>query len=215
MLSSTFECGRVKLSCYLAPAHPTLSAQLSPPGGEQEQRRCVDGTLQREVKKVRKARNRRQEWNMMALDKELRPDHRHTIHRDRGTSSEGSMSPENRSVHPRPHKDAQTLFMKVSFWQCSTREMTQTQEVQFIRKSLLKMTMQKSMIYPRFMDYPIRTKLNSKIIFQNETGCGALSVYPPLSTALLRPNPISTPSPLPLTPSPYFFPLPLQNKGEG
>lgn len=61
-----------------------------------EQKRCVDGTLQREVKKVRKARNRRQEWNMMALDKELRPDHRHTIHRDRGASSEGSMSPENR-----------------------------------------------------------------------------------------------------------------------
>lgn len=56
----------------------------------------MDGTLQREVKKVRKARNRRQEWNMMALDKELRPDHRHTIHRDRGASSEGSMSPENR-----------------------------------------------------------------------------------------------------------------------
>ncbi|KAA8580761.1 hypothetical protein FQN60_013719 [Etheostoma spectabile] len=63
---------------------------------QKEQRRCVDGTLQREVKKVRKARNRRQEWNMMALDKELRPDHRHTIHRDRGASSEGSMSPENR-----------------------------------------------------------------------------------------------------------------------
>uniref|UniRef100_A0A8P4GDW7 Wiskott-Aldrich syndrome protein family member n=1 Tax=Dicentrarchus labrax TaxID=13489 RepID=A0A8P4GDW7_DICLA len=63
---------------------------------QKEQRRCVDGTLQREVKKVRKARNRRQEWNMLALDKELRPDHRHTIHRDRGASSEGSMSPENR-----------------------------------------------------------------------------------------------------------------------
>ncbi|KAM4718866.1 wiskott-Aldrich syndrome protein family member 3b [Anableps anableps] len=63
---------------------------------QKEQRRCVDGTLQREVKKVRKARNRRQEWNMMALDKELRPDHRHTIHRDRAASSEGSMSPENR-----------------------------------------------------------------------------------------------------------------------
>lgn len=62
----------------------------------QEQKRCVDGTLQREVKKVRKARNRRQEWNMMAFDKELRPDlrHGHTVHR--GGSSEGSMSPENR-----------------------------------------------------------------------------------------------------------------------
>ncbi|TSK98441.1 Wiskott-Aldrich syndrome protein family member 3 [Bagarius yarrelli] len=62
---------------------------------QKEQKRCVDGTLQREVKKVRKARNRRQEWNMMAFDKELRPDLRHTIHR--GGSSEGSMSPENRS----------------------------------------------------------------------------------------------------------------------
>ncbi|XP_076027418.1 wiskott-Aldrich syndrome protein family member 3b [Genypterus blacodes] len=70
---------------------------------QKEQRRCVDGTLQREVKKVRKARNRRQEWNMMALDKELRPDHRHTIHRDRGASSEGSMSPENRGHGPDPH----------------------------------------------------------------------------------------------------------------
>ncbi|CAL8402431.1 unnamed protein product [Gadus morhua 'NCC'] len=69
---------------------------------QKEQRRCVDGTLQREVKKVRKARNRRQEWNMMALDKELRPDHRHTIHRDRGTSSEGSMSPENRALGGEP-----------------------------------------------------------------------------------------------------------------
>ncbi|KAF0028097.1 hypothetical protein F2P81_019184 [Scophthalmus maximus] len=70
---------------------------------QKEQRRCVDGTLQREVKKVRKARNRRQEWNMMALDKELRPDHRHTIHRDRGASSEGSMSPENRGLGPEQH----------------------------------------------------------------------------------------------------------------
>lgn len=70
---------------------------------QKEQRRCVDGTLQREVKKVRKARNRRQEWNMMALDKELRPDHRHTIHRDRATSSDGSMSPENRGHVPDQH----------------------------------------------------------------------------------------------------------------
>ncbi|KAM6976399.1 wiskott-Aldrich syndrome protein family member 3b [Aplochiton taeniatus] len=67
---------------------------------QKEQKRCVDGTLQREVKKVRKARNRRQEWNMMALDKELRPDNRHyhTIHR--GGSNEGSLSPENRGHGP-------------------------------------------------------------------------------------------------------------------
>ncbi|XP_077062809.1 actin-binding protein WASF3 [Siphateles boraxobius] len=68
-----------------------------------EQKRGVDGTLPREVKKVRKAHNRRQEWNMMAFDKELRPDHRHhhphhhTLRR--GVSSEGSLSPEGRP-HP-------------------------------------------------------------------------------------------------------------------
>lgn len=64
----------------------------------QEQKRGVDGTLPREVKKVRKAHNRRQEWNMMAFDKELRPDHRHhhqTLRR--GVSSESSLSPEYRS----------------------------------------------------------------------------------------------------------------------
>ncbi|KTG35684.1 hypothetical protein cypCar_00000082 [Cyprinus carpio] len=64
---------------------------------QKEQRRCVDGTLQREVKKVRKARNRRQEWNMMAFDKELRPDHRHSHTVHRGGSTEGPMSPEHRS----------------------------------------------------------------------------------------------------------------------
>ncbi|XP_056141152.1 actin-binding protein WASF3 [Lampris incognitus] len=63
---------------------------------QREQRRCVDSTLQREVKKVRKARNRRQEWNMMALDKELRPDHRHPHTLRHGASSEGSLSPDGR-----------------------------------------------------------------------------------------------------------------------
>lgn len=64
----------------------------------QEQKRCVESsTLQREVKKVRKARNRRQEWNMMAFDKELRPDHRHPQSLRRGASSEGSLSPDGRS----------------------------------------------------------------------------------------------------------------------
>ncbi|KAI4880071.1 hypothetical protein NFI96_013379 [Prochilodus magdalenae] len=63
---------------------------------QREQKRGVDGTLPREVKKVRKARNRRQEWNMMALDKELRPDHRHPNSLQRGASSEGSLSPEGR-----------------------------------------------------------------------------------------------------------------------
>ncbi|XP_051543353.1 wiskott-Aldrich syndrome protein family member 3b [Myxocyprinus asiaticus] len=77
---------------------------------QKEQRQCVDGTLQREVKKVRKARNRRQEWNMMAFDKELRPDHRHahTVHR--GRSTEGTMSPEHRS-HGQDHIDHGYLSM--------------------------------------------------------------------------------------------------------
>ncbi|GAA6213931.1 wiskott-Aldrich syndrome protein family member 3-like isoform X1 [Lates japonicus] len=64
---------------------------------QREQKRCVESsTLQREVKKVRKARNRRQEWNMMAFDKELRPDHRHPQTLRRGASSEGSLSPDAR-----------------------------------------------------------------------------------------------------------------------
>lgn len=52
----------------------------------------------REVKKVRKARNRRQEWNVMAYDKEFRPDARFTPSPYHGMSSEGSLSPDNRLV---------------------------------------------------------------------------------------------------------------------
>ncbi|XP_029106579.1 wiskott-Aldrich syndrome protein family member 3-like isoform X2 [Scleropages formosus] len=52
----------------------------------------------REVKKVRKARNRRQEWNIMAYDKELRPDARLTPSPYHGMSSESSLSPDNRSM---------------------------------------------------------------------------------------------------------------------
>ncbi|KAM9333466.1 actin-binding protein WASF3-like [Pholidichthys leucotaenia] len=64
---------------------------------QREQKRCGESsTLQREVKKVRKARNRRQEWNMMAFDKELRPDHRQPQTLQRGASSEGSLSPDGR-----------------------------------------------------------------------------------------------------------------------
>ncbi|XP_044077537.1 wiskott-Aldrich syndrome protein family member 3 isoform X2 [Siniperca chuatsi] len=66
-----------------------------------QRKRCVESsTLQREVKKVRKARNRRQEWNMMAFDKELRPDHRHPQTLRRGASSEGSLSPDSRHDLP-------------------------------------------------------------------------------------------------------------------
>lgn len=73
---------------------PETSVRLS-----QEQKRCMENsTLQRQVKKVRKVRNRRQEWNMMAFDKELRPDHRHPQSLHRGASSEGSLSPDGRSV---------------------------------------------------------------------------------------------------------------------
>ena len=64
--------------------------------GRQEQKR-IDGTT-REVKKVRKARNRRQEWNMMAYDKELRPDTRLSQSTHHGASSEGSLSPDTRCV---------------------------------------------------------------------------------------------------------------------
>ncbi|XP_028840607.1 wiskott-Aldrich syndrome protein family member 3 [Denticeps clupeoides] len=59
---------------------------------KQEQKHMEDPT--REVKKVRKARNRRQEWNMMAYDKEFRPDTRLTPSPYHGMSSEGSLSPD-------------------------------------------------------------------------------------------------------------------------
>ncbi|XP_059382832.1 actin-binding protein WASF3-like [Carassius carassius] len=59
---------------------------------KQEQKHVEDPT--REVKKVRKARNRRQEWNMMAYDKEFRPDTRLTPSPYHGMSSEGSLSPD-------------------------------------------------------------------------------------------------------------------------
>uniref|UniRef100_A0A4X1TNV8 Wiskott-Aldrich syndrome protein family member n=1 Tax=Sus scrofa TaxID=9823 RepID=A0A4X1TNV8_PIG len=62
----------------------------------QKEQKRIDGTT-REVKKVRKARNRRQEWNMMAYDKELRPDTRLSQSAHHGASSEGSLSPDTRS----------------------------------------------------------------------------------------------------------------------
>lgn len=48
------------------------------------------------LSKVRKARNRRQEWNVLAYDKEFRPDARLTPSPYHGVSSEGSLSPDNR-----------------------------------------------------------------------------------------------------------------------
>ncbi|CAI9618153.1 unnamed protein product [Staurois parvus] len=56
---------------------------------QKEQRQVEDPT--REVKKVRKARNRRLEWNMMAYDKEFRPDNRFSPSPYHVTSSEGSL----------------------------------------------------------------------------------------------------------------------------
>ncbi|NXQ35841.1 WASF3 protein, partial [Alaudala cheleensis] len=58
---------------------------------QKEQRLVEDST--REVKKVRKARNRRLEWNMMAYDKEFRPDNRFSPSPYHMASSEGSLSP--------------------------------------------------------------------------------------------------------------------------
>ncbi|XP_053552434.1 actin-binding protein WASF3-like, partial [Bombina bombina] len=63
---------------------------------KQKEQKRVDGTT-REVKKVRKARNRRQEWNIMQYDKELRPDNRLSPNVYQVASSEGSLSPDTRS----------------------------------------------------------------------------------------------------------------------
>uniref|UniRef100_A0A1A8ERA2 WH2 domain-containing protein n=1 Tax=Nothobranchius korthausae TaxID=1143690 RepID=A0A1A8ERA2_9TELE len=62
---------------------------------QKEQQKQVEDPS-REVKKVRKARNRRQEWNVLAYDKEFRPDARLTPSPYHGMSSEGSLSPDSR-----------------------------------------------------------------------------------------------------------------------
>ncbi|KAJ8348777.1 hypothetical protein SKAU_G00273660 [Synaphobranchus kaupii] len=84
---------------------PAHSDQARPQSRQAHSRSPLFGSEQkqvedpsREVKKVRKARNRRQEWNMMAYDKEFRPDTRLTPSPYHGMSSEGSLSPDNRSV---------------------------------------------------------------------------------------------------------------------
>uniref|UniRef100_A0A1A8IYZ8 Wiskott-Aldrich syndrome protein family member n=2 Tax=Nothobranchius kuhntae TaxID=321403 RepID=A0A1A8IYZ8_NOTKU len=64
---------------------------------QKEQQKQVEDPS-REVKKVRKARNRRQEWNVLAYDKEFRPDARLTPSPYHGMSSEGSLSPDSRSM---------------------------------------------------------------------------------------------------------------------
>ncbi|KAJ3585245.1 hypothetical protein NHX12_013966 [Muraenolepis orangiensis] len=83
------------------PAHPDrpLSRQAAPrsPLSNLEQQKHSEDPG-REVKKVRKARNRRQEWNVLAYDKEFRPDARLTPSPYHGMSSEGSLSPDNRSL---------------------------------------------------------------------------------------------------------------------
>ncbi|MBN3283482.1 WASF3 protein, partial [Polyodon spathula] len=72
-------------------ATPSRSTLYSP-----EQKQVEDPS--REVKKVRKARNRRDVWNLMAYDKEFRPDNRFSPSPFHVVSSEGSLSPDNRSV---------------------------------------------------------------------------------------------------------------------
>ncbi|KAM4751172.1 actin-binding protein WASF3-like [Anableps anableps] len=65
-----------------------------------KEQKQVEESSGREVKKVRKARNRRQEWNLMAYDKELRPDARMTpspYH-----TSDGSMSPDRSGMSDDP-----------------------------------------------------------------------------------------------------------------
>ncbi|XP_051756689.1 actin-binding protein WASF3 isoform X1 [Ctenopharyngodon idella] len=77
-------------------SHSRQALLRSPLLSSEQQKQVEDPS--REVKKVRKARNRRQEWNVMAYDKEFRPDARFTPSPYHGMSSEGSLSPDNRSV---------------------------------------------------------------------------------------------------------------------
>ncbi|KAK6473543.1 wiskott-Aldrich syndrome protein family member 3-like isoform X1 [Huso huso] len=72
-------------------ATPSRSTLYSP-----EQKQVEDPS--REVRKVRKARNRRDVWNLMAYDKEFRPDNRFSPSPYHAVSSEGLLSPDNRSA---------------------------------------------------------------------------------------------------------------------
>ncbi|KAM9836391.1 actin-binding protein WASF3 [Aulostomus maculatus] len=101
MLQATEDKRKEKRRQKGCPAHPDRphSRQAPPrsPLSISEQQRQVEDPG-REVKKVRKARNRRQEWNVLAYDKEFRPDARLTPSPYHGMSSEGSLSPDSRSM---------------------------------------------------------------------------------------------------------------------
>ncbi|XP_014859299.1 PREDICTED: wiskott-Aldrich syndrome protein family member 3-like isoform X1 [Poecilia mexicana] len=101
MLQATEDKRKEKRRQKSCPAHPDRphSRQAPPrsPLSISEQQRQVEDPS-REVKKVRKARNRRQEWNVLAYDKEFRPDARLTPSPYHGMSSEGSLSPDSRSM---------------------------------------------------------------------------------------------------------------------
>ncbi|XP_008331418.1 wiskott-Aldrich syndrome protein family member 3-like [Cynoglossus semilaevis] len=65
---------------------------------KEQQKPCLEcSTLQREGRRVRKARNRRQEWNMMSVDRELRSDRSRPQTLSRGASSESALC-----LHSRP-----------------------------------------------------------------------------------------------------------------
>ncbi|XP_047242192.1 wiskott-Aldrich syndrome protein family member 3 isoform X1 [Girardinichthys multiradiatus] len=101
MLQATEDKRKEKRRQKGCPAHPDRphSRQAPPrsPLSISEQQKQVEDQS-REVKKVRKARNRRQEWNVLAYDKEFRPDARLTPSPYHGMSSEGSLSPDSRSM---------------------------------------------------------------------------------------------------------------------
>ncbi|XP_005748009.1 wiskott-Aldrich syndrome protein family member 3 isoform X1 [Pundamilia nyererei] len=101
MLQATEDKRKEKRRQKGCPAHPdrphSRQAQPRSPLSISEQQRQVEDPS-REVKKVRKARNRRQEWNVLAYDKEFRPDARLAPSPYHGMSSEGSLSPDSRSM---------------------------------------------------------------------------------------------------------------------
>ncbi|NXD15165.1 WASF3 protein, partial [Nothocercus nigrocapillus] len=91
---------------------------------QKEQRLVEDST--REVKKVRKARNRRLEWNMMAYDKEFRPDNRFSPSPYHMASSEGSLSyasdAADHSYPASPNHPAQQMLAPASHLAADTKE---------------------------------------------------------------------------------------------
>uniref|UniRef100_A0A3B3XJB5 Wiskott-Aldrich syndrome protein family member n=1 Tax=Poecilia mexicana TaxID=48701 RepID=A0A3B3XJB5_9TELE len=161
------------------------------------------------VPQVRKARNRRQEWNVLAYDKEFRPDARLTPSPYHGMSSEGSLSPDSRymltTANPTP---LQLYLSNTSVCFC----LSQTRQAQ-IHLTIFVQIGQPSTIpeyyIPPAPPPPPPTIPSAQTAFDSATAppSAAASAIPPTSSALsCHYSPSPPPPPANHVPSPAHPP---------